>query len=173
MGRVFDFCHQGEELTELDLVLVGEDLDKVDKRKNSADSAKEAEYDLHNSSLLLAHYKVMNADSTKEEANQRHSYLILTVKLFGSLLLLGFERATAAYANDRIRIYGLTAGLAEAIALARLNAALQADRLLVIHLLSTALTIHSKSSNVVFIIPKWNYKYYNSNTEFCQGFFDI
>ena len=122
------------------------DLYEVDKSKNSADTAKAGADYLHNALLAFAHHKVVNAKSAKEEADESHNDLILTVKVLIVGFLFVLDSNAAVKANGCISVNRVSAVLAEGITGVLFNAALQADSLIIIHLGATVLTVHKNTS---------------------------
>jgi hypothetical protein len=122
------------------------DLDKVNESKNSADSAKEGANYLHNALFGLTQHKVMDTYTAEEEANESHNDLILTVKVSIIAFLFVLKCNAAAKTNSRIRRNLFTTVMAIGITGSLLNAAVQADSLIIVHLGATVLTVHRNTS---------------------------
>ena len=136
--------------TEIDYVLVGQDLDEIDQSQDAADTAEQEENDLNDTSLLLAHHEVVNTDAAQEEAQQRHGHLVLTVQIVGCSSLLVYDLATAGQANLSILVNGSAAICAERVTLFYRNATLQTNRLIVVQGFATILTEH-KSLQMIHV----------------------
>ena len=132
-----------DELGGVDNVLADQDLDEVDQSEDAADAADEGHDDLEDTLLVLAHDEVVNTETAEEEADESDHQLVLAAELTldtdGRGLLDG---NAAAEADGCIGSNGITAILAESIAVAGLDAAIQADGLIFVHFFTAIFAKH-------------------------------
>ena len=123
----------------------------------------EGKNDLHYALLGFAQHKVVNADAAQEEADKSDHNLILAVEILtvGACLLNG---NTAAETNICLRINCITAVGTKSVSVTGLNAALQADGLIVVHCFAAISTKHSITSKDKIVPCTLKTVYHNEKT---------
>ena len=75
------FSNKLNEFFRIDNVVAHTDLNKVDKSKDSADTAKQRHNDFEYALLCFAKHKVVNTKTTEEKTNNNHNDFIVVTEL--------------------------------------------------------------------------------------------
>lgn len=136
------FCESLDQFVGIDFVFIGGDSDEIDQSEDAADTEAEAHDDLEDTFFGFTHHKIVNANTTEEEADDDHGDFVFA----GEVTTSFFERHATFHADIGRLADLLTAVGTERMASPNFHTALEAHGLVVTDAFAAICTIHSSFS---------------------------